>query len=357
MPRLTIDGQAVEVRDGATVLDAARTLGIAIPALCHRPDFAPSTSCMVCVVRIDGAPRLVPSCATAAAEGMEVESETPAVRAARRTSLELLASDHTGDCVAPCQRADDHHADLPRFLRQVAAGDVDGAAATLAAAGIPLDDPDTIDLTPAEKACRRGRADEPVTLGRLARWVAERRRYVSGAAPPPASPYRAFASRIAKLSPAELAELLAGAAPGGAVAPDASGRDLSAAAAAGEAARCVHCDCRRAQSCLLHEACAAYAVLPGRFSGPRPPLAIDRSHPEILFEPGKCIRCGLCLQAAERAGEELGLAFAGRGFAMRVTTPFGAPLAAALRTSATTCADVCPTGAFVRRGPAPVVQP
>jgi len=51
MPELVIDGQPVKVPDGATVLDAARALGINIPALCHRDGFEPSTSCMVCVVK------------------------------------------------------------------------------------------------------------------------------------------------------------------------------------------------------------------------------------------------------------------------------------------------------------------
>ncbi|HOD82931.1 MAG TPA: 2Fe-2S iron-sulfur cluster-binding protein, partial [Phycisphaerae bacterium] len=52
MPRLTIDNQEVEVPAGATVLDAARQLGIDIPTLCHMPGMPPATSCMVCVVKV-----------------------------------------------------------------------------------------------------------------------------------------------------------------------------------------------------------------------------------------------------------------------------------------------------------------
>ncbi len=112
MPTITIDHREVEVPEGATVLDAARKLGIDIPALCFREGCTPSTSCLACLVRIGDQQRLVPSCATRATEGMRVESETEAVRQARRTSLELLLSDHLGDCMAPVParlpRADGH---------------------------------------------------------------------------------------------------------------------------------------------------------------------------------------------------------------------------------------------------------
>src|ERR1051325_2186995 len=98
MPRLTIDNRSVDVPPGGTVLDAARVLGIDIPTLCHLDGYEPSTSCMLCLVKVKGRNRLVPSCATVAEEGMEVESETPQVRQVRRTGLELLLSDHLGDC-------------------------------------------------------------------------------------------------------------------------------------------------------------------------------------------------------------------------------------------------------------------
>ena len=372
MPKLTIDGREVQVAEGATVLDAARALGIAIPTLCHHPDFDASTSCMVCLVKVEGARSLLPSCATPAVEGMVVASESDEVRAARRTALELLASDHTGDCVAPCQRADAHHLDVPRFLRQVQDGDLAGAAVTIGAAGLSLDDPASLDATRAEKACRRGRYDETVAITELIRYVAAHRPdaltptspprpfsggpsrplerpAIGGGASPPA--YRDFSVRIGKLSPAEMDELLALANDGPKVVPVSPDGKFSAPEAAAEAGRCQHCDCRQAPSCALRNACAEYGVQTGRFRSTRPALELDRSHPEIVHEPGKCILCGLCLQVAARAHEDLGLAFVGRGFDMRIKVPFDSPLADALRTSATACADVCPTGALARLMP------
>ena len=87
MPRLTIDHREVEVPPGATVLDAARRLGIDIPTLCFRDGCDAATSCLVCMVKLVRQGRLVPACATSAAEGMEVESETEEVRQVRRRGL------------------------------------------------------------------------------------------------------------------------------------------------------------------------------------------------------------------------------------------------------------------------------
>ena len=66
-----------------------------------------------------------------------------------------------------------------------------------------------------------------------------------------------------------------------------------------------------------------------------------------MYEPGKCIDCGLCIQIAERAGEELGLTFVGRGFNVRMAAPFDAGMAEGLRRVAAECAEACPPGALV----------
>ena len=159
MPTLTIDGQPVTVPEGATVLDAARALGIAVPALCHRHGFAPSTSCMACVVKDVGAGQLIPSCTAPAAEGMQIESQTDEVLAARRHALELLLSDHPADCLAPCEVVCPAGMAIPRMIRQVAAGDVRGAAATARAALVLPATLGRVCPAPCEKGCRRARHD------------------------------------------------------------------------------------------------------------------------------------------------------------------------------------------------------
>jgi formate dehydrogenase alpha subunit len=90
MPTLTIDGRTVTVPDGATVLDAARAIAIAVPTLCWYPKLPIAGSCRLCLVSVAGAPKLVAACATAAADGMEVQTASAAAEANRRDVLSLL---------------------------------------------------------------------------------------------------------------------------------------------------------------------------------------------------------------------------------------------------------------------------
>ena len=81
----------------------------------------------------------------------------------------------------------------------------------------------------------------------------------------------------------------------------------------------------------------------------RAPVRKDCTHADLVLEPGKCIKCGLCVQVSDRAGERPGLAMLQRGYGMEVGVPFGGTLAEGLSRSAGACADICPTGALVRR--------
>jgi len=173
MLKLTIDNREVEVPAGATILDAAERLGIEIPTLCHLKGRQPLTSCLVCLVKVGHAERLVPACATRAAAGMEVASETDEVRHARRTALELLLSDHLGDCLAPCWFACPAELDIPVMLRQIAAGDMRGAIATVKARLALPAVLGRICPAPCEKACRRAGLDGAVSICQLHGAVAD----------------------------------------------------------------------------------------------------------------------------------------------------------------------------------------
>ena len=99
MPRLTIDGQMVEVAEGATILDAARKLNIKIPTLCYHPDQNVKANCRICVVEVEGQRLLQPSCSFPAADGMVVRTNTAKVRRARNNILELILAHHPQDCL------------------------------------------------------------------------------------------------------------------------------------------------------------------------------------------------------------------------------------------------------------------
>ena len=101
---LTIDGQAVSVGAGATVWQAARTVGIHIPTLCHHFDVKPYAGCRVCVVEVEGARNLAAACAFPVAEGMVIKTNTPKAREARKLVVELLLANHPKHCLT-CDRS------------------------------------------------------------------------------------------------------------------------------------------------------------------------------------------------------------------------------------------------------------
>ena len=123
---IKIDGHEIQVAPGETVLNSARRLGVDIPTLCYLEKCGPLNTCQVCLVKVNG--KLVPSCGTKVAPGMVVESETTEVHEARRTALELLFSDHVGDCLSPCHRLCPLQLNVPAMLRHVQAGRLREAA-------------------------------------------------------------------------------------------------------------------------------------------------------------------------------------------------------------------------------------
>ncbi len=100
MVNLKINGQAVSVPEGTTILDAAKVAGIKIPTLCYLRDINAIGACRVCVVEVKGARSLVAACVYPVNEGMEVTTNSQKVIEARRTTVELILSDHNKDCLS-----------------------------------------------------------------------------------------------------------------------------------------------------------------------------------------------------------------------------------------------------------------
>lgn len=122
--KVTIDGTEVRGSDGMTILEAAQTVGIEIPTLCHSPDLTPSGNCRVCVVEVVGGRTLIGACHTPIADGMVIKTRSPKVLKARKVTVELLMAGHTGECVtdehtSECdlrKLADQLEGGAPRFL-------------------------------------------------------------------------------------------------------------------------------------------------------------------------------------------------------------------------------------------------
>jgi ferredoxin len=496
MPRIRIqlDGRTVEAEAGMTILQAAEQAGIEIPSLCYRRGLEPCTSCYVCVVGIAGRNGLSPSCATKAEEGMVVDCSSSDVHAARQTALELLLSDHVGDCVGPCELACPAGLDIPAMLRWLQQGNADQArrlvmqdlafARTLGAFCQGF----------CEKACRRSRHDAPLAIRRLHQAMTNDDRNknqdtceaasgcqkrdrgavvvigfsavavsaayylaldgyrvkllttgrplaaeVLAAHPQAGQQLQADLAELAKLgvdlneapdsqielrairstcdalivadetlasrvtpedeangifradrSPKYLVQavglgrslaaradgfLAATAAPRkhfnihmgnlqegelerfleqcpdhGKLArlPESGAEALSPAELTQEAGRCLHCDCRDKHECRLRLFSAQYQASPHHFGAPRRHFE-QKADDQIVYESGKCIACGLCVQVSTRSGCRPGLAFIGRGFGMRVEVPGGGSVSSALGDAAAECIKACPTGALARR--------
>ncbi len=104
MVHLKINNIPVEVKEGSTILEAAKAAGINIPTLCYLKEINEIGACRVCVVEVKGARSLVAACVYPVNEGMEVFTNTEKVRKSRKTTLELLLSDHKKECLS-CVRS------------------------------------------------------------------------------------------------------------------------------------------------------------------------------------------------------------------------------------------------------------
>jgi len=99
MVELEINKIKVKAEEGMTILDAAKSVGIKVPTLCHMKDMMPTGACRMCVVEVEGGRGLTPSCAYPVTEGMKVDTNSARVRRARKTIVELLIENHPQDCL------------------------------------------------------------------------------------------------------------------------------------------------------------------------------------------------------------------------------------------------------------------
>ncbi len=186
--QIELDGKKLVVPENKTILQVANEQGIEIPTLCHDPRLEPYGSCWVCVVEVEGAKGFVPSCATKVREGMVVRTNTEEVRSARKMALELLLSNHYGDCKAPCNQACPSNIDVQGYIGLIANRKYREALEL-----IKRDNPlpsvcGRVCPRPCEDACRRNLVDEPVAIDWLKRYVADLDLFSDNSFDPPVAP-------------------------------------------------------------------------------------------------------------------------------------------------------------------------
>lgn len=173
MIKLTIDGKDINVAEGTTVLKAAKQLGIDIPTMCYKEDgFHNHPSCMICLVKDGDSGKLLPSCALPASENMNIICSDEEVMEARREALELLLSDHVGDCDAPCRLGCPAYMNIPLMNRLIAEGEFEKAIAVVKEEIAIPHILGYICPAPCEKVCRRKPIDTSIQICQLKKFVA-----------------------------------------------------------------------------------------------------------------------------------------------------------------------------------------
>lgn len=173
MINLTINGVAISVEEGTTILEAAKQNDIYIPTLCYDEAVKVYGACGLCVVEAEGIPKLLRSCSAKCTEGMVVNTESKRVIQSRKIAMELLMSAHDGDCVAPCQLNCPARTDCQGYVGLIANGEYESAI-KLIRNKVAL--PASIGRVcphPCEKACRRKNVEEPINIAQLKAFAAD----------------------------------------------------------------------------------------------------------------------------------------------------------------------------------------
>lgn len=513
MIKLSIDGREISVAEGTTVLGAAKALGIEIPTMCYKEGFHCHPSCMVCLVKDDRSGKFIPSCAMPVSEDMEIRASDQDVLEARKEALELLLSDHVGDCDAPCRTACPAYMNIPLMNRLIAKGDFEQANKVVKEEIAIPHILGYICSAPCEKVCRRNTVDQTISICQLKKFVAakdlsnenvyfpEKERKsgkkvaIIGSGPAALAAafhllkaghdcilfdknemaggslryqemdkklplevldseiqylksygaefklnltinqevfekmlladfdailvatgvdseiklpvdmsekgininpdtfqtsipkvfacgsavrqlkmavravahgkgaaysihaflngdkiekiHRVFNSKFGKLAEEEFDEYLK-------EAPNKGSKEVvdtlevfSEKEAQKEAERCMHCDCRKLDNCKLRIHSDTYKADRRKYLlGDRQKVNKFFKQDVIVYEPEKCIKCGLCVEITSRRKEEVGFTHIGRGFDVRIKAPFGKSIEEALTSTAEECAEACPTGAI-----------
>ncbi len=172
MISLKINNIEVFVPDGTTLLKAAEKAGVVIPTMCYKEPVTNHASCMVCAVKNNRSGEFLPSCEAKAQHGMDISADSPEVIEFRKDALELLLSDHVGDCEAPCRISCPAFMNIPKMNRLIAQGNFAQALKVVKEEiALPLI-LGYICSAPCENACRRKQMEGAVSICQLKKYVA-----------------------------------------------------------------------------------------------------------------------------------------------------------------------------------------
>ncbi len=170
-----IDNRKCSIRQGSTIIDAARENGIDIPSLGYDPRVSPPTNIEISVVEIieNGKPRTVSATSTIVEDGMVITTRSPALESFRKIYLQALLRNHYGDCVAPCVARCPAHIDIQKYLYHVANGNFVEALAVIRENNPFPSVCGRVCPHPCEAECRRNAVDSPVNINGVKRFIGD----------------------------------------------------------------------------------------------------------------------------------------------------------------------------------------
>ena len=185
--KITINGQVCTGTPGQTILQIAEANGIHIPNLCHNDQLKHYGGCSLCVVEAENSPKLLRACSSIAADGQVIYTESERVVRTRKTSIELLMSDHEGDCRGPCVLKCPASVNAQGYVQAIARGD-DKEAVRILKERLPI--PASIGRVcphPCEGGCRRQMVEESISISYLKYFAADNVIAQGGYLPPKAA--------------------------------------------------------------------------------------------------------------------------------------------------------------------------
>lgn len=185
--KVIINGKICTGRAGQTLLEIAQNNGIEIPNLCHNGELKHYGGCSLCVVEAEGSHKLLRACSTVAQDGQVIYTESERVVRTRKTSIELLMSDHDGDCRGPCVLNCPASVNAQGYVQAIARGD-DKEAVRIIKERLPM--PACIGRVcphPCEDGCRRQMVEESISIAYLKYFAADRVIQAGGYLPPKAA--------------------------------------------------------------------------------------------------------------------------------------------------------------------------
>lgn len=170
MVKIKVNGKEVEAPEGRPLIELLREMGH-VPGFCYNEELDPYGSCRLCLVSTKRG--VTTSCTLKPVEGLEVETLTDEVVSMRKTALELILSDHYGDCIGPCQDACPAHSDVQGYLALIAMGKYHEAVKLMKEKYILPAVLGRVCPAFCEDACRRNLVEEPLAIRQLKRYAAD----------------------------------------------------------------------------------------------------------------------------------------------------------------------------------------